>query len=160
MWKPLQTLYKSFHNTMVEMNMYPNLLLAKISKKFASMFVWWLMVCYMPKLKIMAICSFVHLCVRVSVSVCNFFDAGHSFRYITTKLNPSMCPCPVTMPIVLLCQRSNNLVTGSKSRSNLEINITLSISKLGWRRKAQNIRNTLGYHGYISRSQCHFWIKS
>ena len=65
------------------------LLLAKIFN-FASMFVW-------P-----FVCLFVCLFVR------NFFDTGHSFWYIFTKLDPSMCLCHVTMPIVFLGQRSNN----------------------------------------------------
>ena len=47
------------------------------------------------------------VCVFVCLSVRNFFDTGHSFRYIVTKLGPSMYLCHVTMPIVFLGQRSN-----------------------------------------------------
>ena len=72
----------------------------------ASMFVG--RVCYLPKFSILAsmfVWPFVCLCVCVSVR--NFFDTGHSFRYIVTKLGPSMYLCHVTMPIVFLGQRSN-----------------------------------------------------
>ena len=48
------------------------------------------------------------VCVCVCLSVRNFFDTGHSFLYIFTKLNPCMYPCHVTMPTVFLGQRSNN----------------------------------------------------
>ena len=48
------------------------------------------------------------VCLCVCVSVRNFFDTGHSFWYIFTKLDPSMYLCHVTMPIVFLGQKSNN----------------------------------------------------
>ena len=51
-------------------------------------------------------CPFI--CLFVCLFVRNFFDTGHSFWYIFTKLDPSMCLCHVTMPIVFLGQRSNN----------------------------------------------------
>ena len=44
----------------------------------------------------------------VCLSVRNFFETGHSFLYIFTKLDPSMHLCRLTMPIVFLGQRSNN----------------------------------------------------
>ena len=47
-------------------------------------------------------CPFIWLFVR------NFFDTGHSFPYIFTKLDTSMYRYHVTMPIVFLGQRSNN----------------------------------------------------
>ena len=55
------------------------------------------------------VCSFDRLfvCVFVYLSVRNFFDTGHSFQYIVTKLGPSMYLCHVTMPIVFLGQRLN-----------------------------------------------------
>ena len=40
------------------------------------------------------------VCVFVCVSVRNFFDTGHSFWYIFTKLDPRMYLGHVTMPIV------------------------------------------------------------
>ena len=65
-----------------------------------------LTVCYLPKFTFWQVCSsdglFVCLCVR------KFFDTGHSFLYIFTKLDQSMYLCHVTMPIVFVGQRSNN----------------------------------------------------
>ena len=65
---------------------------------------------YLPKFSILQVCSFDRLsvCLSVCLFVRNFFDTGHSFRYIFTKLDPSMYLCHVTMPIVFLGQRSNN----------------------------------------------------
>ena len=85
------------------------------------------------------VCLFGRLGVCVSVSVCKFFDTGHSVLHIITKLHPSMYPY--------------YWVTGSKSMSNLEITITLSILMLKWRWEAQNASNDLGYLGYIFRFQ-------
>ena len=87
------------------------LLLAKISLKFCKYVR--LTVCYLPKFSILAsmfVWRFVCLsvCVFVCLSVRKFFDTGHSFWYIFTKLDPSMYLCHVTMPIVFLGQRSNN----------------------------------------------------
>ena len=65
-----------------------------LPKFSASMFVW------------RFVCPSV--CLLVCLSVRNFFDTGHSFWYIFTKLDPSMLLCHVTMPIVFLGQRSNN----------------------------------------------------
>ena len=60
--------------------------------------------------KIFNFCKYVRLsvCLSVCLFVRNFFDTGHSFWYIFTKLDPSMYLCHVTMPIVFLGQRSNN----------------------------------------------------
>ena len=66
----------------------PYLLLAKISLKFC-------------KYVRLTVCLFVCLFVR------KFFDTGHSFSYIFTKLDPSMYLFHVTKPIVFLGQRSN-----------------------------------------------------
>ena len=62
---------------------------------------------YLPKFSILA-SMFVWRFACVFVSVRNFFDTGHSFWYIFTKLDPSMYLSHVTMPIVFLGQRSNN----------------------------------------------------
>ena len=67
--------------------------LPKFLWKFASMFIW--------RFVCVCVCVFLCLCVR------KFFDTGHSFWYIFTKLDPSMYLCHVTMPIVFLGQRSN-----------------------------------------------------
>ena len=82
--------------------------LPKFLWNFASMFVW-RFVCLLLA-KIWQVCSFDRLsvCLFVCLFVRNFFDTGHSFWYIFTKLDPSMYLCHVTMPIVLLGQRWNN----------------------------------------------------
>ena len=84
-------------------------------------------------------------CPFICLSVRNFFDTGHSFLYIFTKLDPSVYLCHVTMPIVFRGQRSNNEVTRSKSRSNFEIVITQSIFELELRSNAQNVGYWTGY---------------
>ena len=64
---------------------------------------------YLPKFLILA-SMFVwrFVCLSVCLSVRNFFETGHSFLYIFTKLDPSEHLCRLTMPIVFLGQMSNN----------------------------------------------------
>ena len=67
------------------------LLLAKISKKFASMFVW----------------RFV--CLSVCLFVCLCRDTGRSFWLSNTKLGPHMISVPSQTGIVFIGHRSNNI---------------------------------------------------
>ena len=101
--------------SMIKIKSIFNFLHIKHIPSFLSLFllakIW--QVCSFDRLllaKIWQVCSFDRLsdCLSVCLFVRNFFDTGHSFWYIFTKLDPSMYLCHVTMPIVLLGQRSNN----------------------------------------------------
>ena len=101
--------------SMIKIKSIFNFLHIKHIPSFLSLFllakIW--QVCSFDRLllaKIWQVCSFDRLsdCLSVCLFVRNFFDTGHIFLYIFTKLDPSMYLCHVTMPIVLLGQRSNN----------------------------------------------------
>ena len=101
---------------------------------------------YLPKSTIFAsmfVCRFV--CVCVCLSVCKIRDTGHSFHRIITKLGGHIVLGPVTMCIVLLRSRSNNQVTGSKTRSIFKIPISPLILQLQQRNKYWHVACIQGY---------------
>ena len=108
---------------------------------FASMFVWWF------------------VCLSVCLSVRNFFETGHSFLYIFTKLDSSMHLCRLTKPIVFLGQKSNNWVTRSKVGQIGQSAITPPVFKLERRSNAQNVGNWTGYLDDIPNFRWHLWRK-
>ena len=85
------------------------LLLAKISKKFASMFV-----CFVTCQNFEEICKYVRLsvclfvCLSVCLSVCLERDTGRNFWPINTKLGPHMESGPSHRCILFIGRRSNN----------------------------------------------------
>ena len=106
---------------------YPYLLLAKISKKFASMFVW----------------RFVSVCLFV----CNVNDTGRTVQAINTKLGTCMYLGSGYGCIVFGVHDVIDDVIRSKNRSNFEIAITPSIFELECRTKSQKIGNGMAYRG-------------
>ena len=125
------------------------LLLAKISKKLASMFVWRFVTCQ----NFWQVCSsdglFVCLsvCLFVCLFVCNVNDTGRTVQAINTKLGTCMYLGSGYGCIVFGVHDVIDDVIRSKNRSNFEIAITPSIFELECRTKSQKIGNGMAYLG-------------
>ena len=130
---------------------YPYLLLAKISKKFASMFVCPFVTC--QNFQFWQVCSsdglFVCLsvCLFVCLFVCNVNDTGRTVQAINTKLGTCMYLGSGYGCIVFGVHDVIDDVIRSKNRSNFEIAITPSIFELECRTKSQKIGNGMAYLG-------------
>ena len=156
---------------------YPYLLLAKISKKFASMFVWRFVTC--QNFQFWQVCSsdglllakifnfgkYVRLtvclsvCLFVCLFVCNVNDTGRTVQAINTKLGTCMYLGSGYGCIVFGVHDVIDDVIRSKNRSNFEIAITPSIFELECRTKSQKIGNGMAYLGVWFNFRFNFRIK-
>ena len=129
------------------------LLLAKISKKFASMFVWRFVTCQ----NFEEICKYVRLtvCPFVCLFVCLSFDNSRTLWHIITKLDPHMYPWPVQKCIVFTGHSLYNIQCPPAKRSCL-------VQQASWRKKNRAWRVPLPLNNiifYKSREGLEFWSK-